>query len=65
MTAFVLQGHIYIYILVLSSAVCVLCIFMYILIHTHACIYFRKICYFYILNIFIYNVNYININIDM
>ncbi len=45
---------------------CVLCIFIiYIYINTHACIYFRKICYVYILNIFIYNINYININIDM
>ncbi len=38
---------------------------MYIKIHTQACIYFRKIVYVYILNIFIYNINYMNIIIDM
>ncbi len=44
----------------------VLCIFiMYRKIHTHTCIYFRKICYVYIFNIFIYNINYMNINIYM
>ncbi len=35
---------------------------MYIEIQTHACIYLRKICYVYILNIFIYNIKY-NTNI--
>ncbi len=44
----------------------VLCIFiMFIQIHTHACIYLRKICYIYILNIFIYDINYMNLNIYM
>ncbi len=28
-------------------------------------IFHKKICYVYILNIFICNINYININIDM
>ncbi len=27
--------------------------------NTHTCIYLRKICYVYILNIFIYDINYI------
>ncbi len=31
----------------------------------HACIYFIQICYFYILNIFIYNRNYMNKIIEM
>ncbi len=35
----------------------------YVYINTHACIYWRKMCYVYILNIFIYNINYMNINI--
>ncbi len=40
-----------------------MCIF--IIIHTHACIYFRKIGYVYILKISIYNIHSMNINIDM
>ncbi len=28
--------------------------------YTHACIYLRKICYVYTLNIFIYDINYMN-----
>ncbi len=36
----------------------------YVYINTHTCMYiFKKICYVYILNIFIYNINYMNINI--
>ncbi len=31
----------------------------------NACIYLRKICYVYILNIFIYNIKYKNIDIKM
>ncbi len=31
---------------------------------THACIHFRKISYVHILNIFRYNINYINIDIE-
>ncbi len=31
--------------------------------HTHVCIYLSEICYVYILNIFIYNINDMNINI--
>ncbi len=41
---------------------CLLCIFMYIEIQTHACIYLEKYAV-YILNIFIYNIKYNNINI--
>ncbi len=44
-----------------------MCVYIYIYTythtHTHACIYLRKICYVYILNIFIYDINYMNINI--
>ncbi len=37
---------------------------VYINTHTYStCIFFRKICYFYLLNIFIYNINYMNIYI--
>ncbi len=44
--------------------VCVLCkCIMSIEIHTHACIYLRKICYIYRLNIFTHNINYMNINV--
>ncbi len=38
-----------------NICVCTVCTFiMYVQIHTHACIYLRKICYICILNIFIY-----------
>ncbi len=44
--------------------VCVPCIFiLYIQKHTHTCLYVRQICYVYILNIFIYNINYMNVNV--
>ncbi len=43
-----------------SVCVCVLCKYKHM--HTY-CIYLRKICYVYILNIFIYNIKYKNINI--
>ncbi len=46
--------------------ICMCAVYIYyVYIHTHACIYLRKIGYVYILNIFIYNINYMNINIDM
>ncbi len=44
---------------------CVYLLCIYIKIHTNACTYLRKICYVYILNIFIENINYMNINIYM
>ncbi len=39
----------------------------YVYITTHTCMYiFKKyICYVYILNTFVYNINYLNTNIDM
>ncbi len=42
-----------------NVCVCVRCIYKY---KTHTCIYFRKIGYVYILNVFVYNRIYININ---
>ncbi len=45
--------------------ICVCMVYIYyVYIDTHTCmIYFRKISYVYILNVFIYNIN--DINIDM
>ncbi len=41
-------------------------IYIYIYINTHTCMYiFKKICYDYILNIFRYYINDMNINIYM
>ncbi len=34
-------------------------------INTHTCMYISEKNFFYILNIFIYNINYMNINIDV
>ncbi len=31
--------------------------------YTYIHVYIKKICYLYILNIFIYNINYMNINV--
>ncbi len=31
--------------------------------YTHIHVYIKKICYLYILNLFIYNINYMNINV--
>ncbi len=45
---------------------CVLCVYyVYINTHTHVSLYLRKICYVYIINIFICKLNYMNINICM
>ncbi len=41
-------------------------VYIYVYINTHTYMYiFQKICYVYILNIFIYTINYMDINIDM
>ncbi len=39
--------------------------YVYINTHTYACIYLRKICNVYILNIFINNINDINIHVHV
>ncbi len=47
--------------------ICMSTVYMYyvhINTHKYMCI-FQKICYVYKLNIFIYNIKYMNINIDM
>ncbi len=41
-----------------------MCLYVYINTHMHVYISGKKI-YTYILNMFIYNINYMNINIDM
>ncbi len=46
--------------------ICVLCIFIMYILYTHTCMYiFKKKSYVYILNIFNYNINDMNINIYM
>ncbi len=37
----------------------------YVCINTHTCMYLIKICYVYLLNIFMYNINYMHVNIYM
>ncbi len=40
-------------------------VYIYVYINAHTCIYIFQKNVMFILNIFIYNLNYININIDM
>ncbi len=54
-----------VFLYILYIYICLCCVYLIcVYINIHTCMYiFQKICYVYILNIFIINMNYMNINI--